>query len=41
MVASAMFLQEPMTLMAYTGSALILMGVFIANRNVKEHRLQH
>ena len=41
MVASAMFLQEPMTLMAYTGSALILMGVSIANRNVKEHRLQH
>ena len=41
MVASAMFLQEPMTLMAYAGSALILMGVFIANRNVKEHRLQH
>ena len=40
MVASAMFLQEPMTLMAYAGGALILMGVFIANRNVKEHRLQ-
>ena len=31
-VASALFLQEPMTLMAYTGSALILLGVFIANR---------
>ena len=40
MVASAIFLQEPMTLMAYTGSALILMGVFIANRNVKEHQFQ-
>ena len=33
-VASALFLQEPMTLMAYIGSALILIGVFIANREV-------
>ena len=35
-IASALFLQEPMTLMAYTGSALILLGVFIANHKVKE-----
>ncbi|MBO4659664.1 MAG: DMT family transporter [Prevotella sp.] len=35
-VASALFLQEPMTLMAYTGCALILLGVFIANRKVRE-----
>ena len=33
-VASALFLQEPMTLMAYIGSALILIGVFIANREM-------
>ena len=32
-VASALFLNEPMTLMAYAGSALILLGVYIANRN--------
>ena len=31
-VASALFLDEPMTLMAYTGSALILLGVYVANR---------
>ena len=31
MIASALFLQEPMTLMAYAGSALILLGVFVAN----------
>ena len=31
-VASALFLNEPMTLMAYAGSALILLGVYIANR---------
>ena len=35
-MASAMVLQEPMTLMAYTGSALILLGVFIANHKVEE-----
>ena len=35
-IASALFLREPMTLMAYTGSALILLGVFVANRKVKE-----
>ncbi|MBP5508278.1 MAG: DMT family transporter [Prevotella sp.] len=35
-IASALFLQEPMTLMAYTGSALILLGVFVANRKVRE-----
>ena len=35
-IASALFLQEPMTLMAYVGSALILAGVFIANRKVRE-----
>jgi len=33
-VASAMFLQEPMTLMAYIGSGLILLGVFVANKNL-------
>ena len=32
MIASAMFLHEPMTPMSYIGSALILLGVFIANR---------
>ena len=31
-LASALFLNEPMTLMAYAGSALILLGVYIANR---------
>ena len=35
-IASALFLQEPMTLMAYIGSALILIGVFIANHKIKE-----
>ena len=35
-MASAVFLNEPMTMMAYVGSALILLGVFFANRNVKE-----
>ena len=35
-MASALFLQEPMTLMAYMGSALILLGVFIANREGRE-----
>lgn len=35
-IASAIFLEEPMTLMAYLGSALILLGVFIANFKVKE-----
>jgi drug/metabolite transporter (DMT)-like permease len=35
-IASALFLQEPMTLMAYIGSALILLGVFVANRKVRE-----
>ncbi len=35
-VASALFLQEPMTLMAYIGSALILLGVFVANHKIKE-----
>lgn len=35
-IASAIFLHEPMTLMAYIGSALILLGVFIANLKVKE-----
>jgi len=35
-IASAMFLQEPMTLMAYVGSALILLGVFIANHKISE-----
>ena len=31
-IAGAMFLNEPMTLMAYIGSALILFGVYIANQ---------
>ena len=35
-IASALFLQEPMTIMAYIGSALILIGVFTANLKVKE-----
>lgn len=34
-MASAVFLDEPMTLMAYVGSALILVGVYIANRQVQ------
>ena len=32
-LASALFLHEPMTLMAYAGSALILMGVYVANHH--------
>ena len=32
-VASALFLDEPMTWLAYIGSAQILLGVFIANRS--------
>ena len=35
-MASAIFLHEPMTMIAYVGSALILFGVFIANKKVKE-----
>jgi hypothetical protein len=31
-IASAIFLNEPMTLMAYIGSALILLGVYVANQ---------
>lgn len=31
-IISALFLQEPMTAVAYAGSALILIGVFIANK---------
>lgn len=31
-IASAIFLDEPMTLMAYLGSALILIGVYFANK---------
>jgi drug/metabolite transporter (DMT)-like permease len=31
-VFSAIFLDEPMTLMAYTGSAFILVGVYLANK---------
>ena len=31
-IASALVLDEPMTLMAYIGSALILAGVFVANK---------
>lgn len=33
-VASALFLQEPMTVMAYAGSFLILLGVFVANSSL-------
>lgn len=32
LVASAIFLDEPMTLMAYAGCALILAGVYVANK---------
>lgn len=39
-IASAIFLHEPMTLMAYIGSALILLGVFIANLKVKEKGIE-
>ena len=31
-IVSALFLNEPMTTMAYIGSALILSGVYIANK---------
>lgn len=31
-VASALFLDEPMTLIAYAGSALILLGVYVSNK---------
>ena len=31
MVIAAMFLSEPMTVMAYVGCALILLGVYVAN----------
>ena len=34
-LASALVLDEPMTLMAYVGSALILVGVYVANRQTK------
>ncbi len=30
-VIAAMFLSEPMTVMAYVGCALILLGVYVAN----------
>ena len=35
-VVSAIFLNVPMTAMAFIGSALILLGVYIANKNQKE-----
>ncbi len=35
-IASALFLNEPMTAMAYEGSALILIGVFVANHKIEE-----
>lgn len=35
-VVSAIFLNEPMTAMAFIGSALILVGVYIANKYQKE-----
>ena len=35
-LASALFLNEPMTIMACVGSALILLGVYIANRKSVE-----
>ena len=34
-LASALILDEPMTFMAYVGSALILVGVYVANRQTK------
>jgi drug/metabolite transporter (DMT)-like permease len=40
-IASALFLQEPMTLMAYTGSGLILFGVFVANHRVNEEGVEN
>lgn len=36
-IASALFLNEPMTAMAYAGSALILIGVFVANHKIEEN----
>lgn len=36
-IASALFLNEPMTAMAYEGSALILIGVFVANHKIVEN----
>ncbi len=33
-IASAIFLNEPMTAMAYAGSILILLGVYLANRKM-------
>ncbi len=33
-IASAIFLNEPMTAIAYLGSALILLGVYVANRKL-------
>ena len=36
-IASALFLDEPMTAMAYAGSALILIGVFVANHKIVEN----
>ena len=35
-LASALFLDEPMTFMAYAGSALILLGVFVANHQTPD-----
>ena len=35
-ICSAIFLDEPMTAMAYTGSALILVGVYLANQGCKD-----
>jgi drug/metabolite transporter (DMT)-like permease len=35
-IASALFLNEPMTAMAYAGSMLILLGVYLANRKTLE-----
>ncbi len=34
-VASALILHEPMTIMAYIGSGLILLGVFVANKKLQ------
>lgn len=35
-ICSAIFLEEPMTIKAYIGSALILIGVFLANQGCKD-----
>jgi drug/metabolite transporter (DMT)-like permease len=35
-IASALFLNEPMTAIAYAGSMLILLGVYLANRKTLE-----